>query len=382
MATAILSDTIFDGERMRYRSAVVVADDRIIDIVPAEVGREATDIVELPPGALLAPGFVDLQVNGGGGVLFNDRPTVAGLLRIAQAHRRFGTTGLMPTLISESREAIRRAIDAVAAAIETGVPGILGIHLEGPFINPARKGAHPAEAIVAIAESDVDLICALGARGRTLVTLAPERVPPEIIAELARRGAIVSAGHTEATAADIEKASAAGLACVTHLFNAMSQLQSREPGTVGAALASERLFCGLIADGRHVADLSLRVAVKALGAERLCLVSDAMPSVGTDLKSFPLLGHTVYVRDGRLMLADGTLAGAHLSMIAAVRHMVERVGVSEAEALRMASATPARCLGLEAERGRIVPGQKVDLVALDRRRSVIATWIDGREEKA
>jgi N-acetylglucosamine-6-phosphate deacetylase len=162
----------------------------------------------------------------------------------------------------------------------------------------------------------------------------------------------------------------------------MSQLQSREPGTVGAALASERLFCGLIADGRHVADLSLRVAYKALGADRLCLVSDAMPSVGTDMESFPLLGKTVYVRDGRLMLADGTLAGAHLSMIEAVRYMVEHVGTTLAEALRMASTTPARCLGLEAERGRIVPGQKVDLVALDRRRTVIATWIDGREEKA
>jgi N-acetylglucosamine-6-phosphate deacetylase len=336
----------------------------------------------LPDGSLLSPGFVDVQVNGGGGVLFNDRPDVAGLRTIAEAHRRFGTTGLMPTLISDTRDSIRRAIEAVGEAIERRVPGILGIHLEGPFINPARKGAHPADRIVPMEAADIDLLSSLGALGPTMVTLAPECVAPDLIRELARRGVIVSAGHTDATAAELGSALEAGASAVTHLFNAMSQLGSREPGTVGAALADERPFVGLIADGQHVHDLSLGIASKAIGPERLMLISDAMPPVGTDQTEFTLFGRTIFVRDGRLILADGTLAGAHLDMASAVRHMTRRAGVPLTAALVMASTTPARCLRLDRDRGRIAPGFRADLVALDRDRNVVATWIDGEHRRA
>lgn len=381
-ALAILADEVFDGSALHRSKAALVEDGRIAGLVSAEEAREAADVIELPAGSLLSPGFVDVQVNGGGGVLFNDRPDVAGLHTIAATHRRFGTTGLMPTLISDTRDAIRRAIEAVGEAIAQRVPGVLGIHLEGPFINPARKGAHPADNIVPIEAGDIDLLSSLGERGRTLVTLAPELVPPDVIAELTRRGVIVSAGHTEAKAADIERALAAGLSGITHLFNAMSQLGSREPGTVGAALTDERPFVGIIADGHHVADLSLRLAAKAIGPERLMIISDAMPPVGTEMSEFTLFGRAIYVRDGRLILADGTLAGAHLDMAAAVRHMTGRVGVPLDAALAMASTAPARFLRMDAERGRIAPGFRADLVALDRDRTAIATWIGGAYQRA
>jgi N-acetylglucosamine-6-phosphate deacetylase len=375
---AILADEIFDGTARHRSGAVLLADGRIAGVTSAEEGRNAAEVIELPAGALLVPGFIDVQVNGGGGVLFNDEPTVAGVRAIAAAHRRFGTTGMLPTLISGGRDAIRRAIDAVGEAMEKEVPGVLGIHLEGPFINPSRRGAHPADGIVSIAESDVELLTSLGERGRTVVTLAPECVPPELVAELARRGAIVSAGHTDAKAEQVKRALDAGLTGVTHLFNAMSQLGSREPGAVGAALADGRPFVSVIADGHHLADLSLRLAVKAIGPEHLMLITDAMPPVGTELTEFTLFGNTIYVRDGRLIQADGTLAGAHLHMSSAVRHMTGRVGVRLEDALTMASGTPARYLRMETERGRIARGLRADLVALDGNRNVLATWIDGQ----
>lgn len=379
---AITADRIFDGSTFHEGAALLVDNSRIVGIASREAAQEATDTIPLPAGSLLAPGFIDVQVNGGGGVLFNDEPNVPGLKAIARAHRRFGTTGLLPTLISDTRDAIRRAIDAVADAIEKGVPGILGVHLEGPFINPSRKGAHPEERIVPIEETDLDLLSALGPAGVTMVTLAPERVPAEFIAELSRRGVVVSLGHTDATGTEATAAFAAGARCVTHLFNAMSQLGSREPGLVGAAMADARPFVGIIADGHHVSDLSLRVAAKAIGPERLMIITDAMPTVGTTLEEFTLLGRATYVRGGKLILADGTLAGAHLDMASAVRQMTDRAGVDLADALRMASATPARCLGLESERGKLLPGSRVDLVALSADRTVIATWIDGQMEKA
>ena len=380
-ATAVLADTVFDGERLRSNAAVVVEGERILDVVPSE-GVGALSRVVLPPGTILAPGFIDVQVNGGGGVLFNDDPSVAGLAAIASAHRRFGTTGLLPTLISDSRQAIRRAIDAVAEAIDRGVPGILGIHLEGPFLNVARKGVHPPDRIVPVEVEDLESLSSLGSRGKTLVTLAPECVPPGFIAELTRRGVIVCAGHTDATAAQFLSAVEEGLAGVTHLYNAMSQLGSREPGTVGTALASEDVFAGLIADGHHVADLSLKLAWKAKGSDRLMLVTDAMPPVGTAMTEFPLFGRTIHVAGGRCTTADGTLAGASLDMAGAVRFMVERVGVTLEEALVMASGTPARFLGHSARRGRLIAGSAADMVALDRDLQVIGTWIAGRSAES
>ena len=376
-AFAILADAAFDGERLHPQSAVVIEGERIVTVArQVDIGAQRT--VRLPPGTTLAPGFIDVQVNGGGGVLLNDDPTLEGIATMASAHRRFGTTALLPTLISDSREAMRRAIDAVAEALERGVPGILGIHLEGPFLNVSRKGVHPPEHIVAVEAGDIELLSTLGSRGVTLVTLAPEVVPPGFIAELTRRGVIVCAGHTQATAVELLAGVAEGLTGVTHLYNAMSQLGSREPGAVGATLTSRDVYAGIIPDGHHVADLSLKLAWIAKGTDRLMLVTDAMSTVGTTLREFSLFGRAIHVGEGRCTTADGTLAGANVDMASAVRYMARRVGVPLEAALAMASRTPAEFLGMASSRGRLIAGAAADIVALDPNLRVIETWIAGR----
>jgi N-acetylglucosamine-6-phosphate deacetylase len=375
----IAAERIFDGEAFHADRAVAIADGRIAEFVDAARHPSAT---RLPPGAVLAPGFIDAQVNGGGGVLLNDKPTIEAIGRIASAHRRFGTTALLPTLISDRRDVMRRAIRAVADAIEAGMPGVVGIHLEGPFLNPERKGVHPQNHLVPVEAGDAELVSALGSRGVTLVTLAPERVPPGFVADLVRRGVVVSAGHTDGRAADILAALDEGLSGFTHLYNAMSPLASREPGAVGTALADARAFAGIIADGHHVADLSLLAAFRAKGPERLMLVTDAMSPVGTTMTRFTLFGREIRVESGRCATADGTLAGAVLDMAGAVRHAVRRLGIELGDALRMASLTPATFLGLDRERGRIAPGFRADLMALDADLRVLATWIGGDARRA
>ena len=375
-ARALVADRIFDGERFRDRAAVIVEGERIVDIISPETIPAAARVSELPRRSLLAPGFIDVQVNGGGGVLLNDEPTVSGIRTIASAHRRYGTTGMLPTLISDSRDVMRKAIAAVGDAIREGVPGILGIHLEGPFLNPLRNGAHPKSHIIPIEPDDIELLSSLGSTGTTLVTLAPEKAPPGVVAALRQRGVLVCAGHTEATDEDIATAVKEGLSGFTHLFNAMSQLGSRTPGTVGAALTDDTAFAGIIPDGFHVADTSLRLAVKAKGRDRLMIVSDAMSPVGSDIDRFSLFEQTIFVGEGRCVTADGTLAGALLDMAGAVRHMVGRIGVPLEDALIMASRTPARFLG-RSDLGSIARGMRADLVALDPELKVLSTWIGG-----
>jgi N-acetylglucosamine-6-phosphate deacetylase len=374
---AICAERVFDGERMRERAIVVIEDGLVRELcTTADFVGETLD---LGPGSLLTPGFIDVQVNGGGGVLFNDEPSLSGLRTMAEAHRRFGTTGLLPTLISDRRETMARAIAAVREALESGVPGILGIHLEGPFLNLRRKGAHPVECIVRVGEGDIDFLASLGPRGATVVTLAPECVPPGTIRELTRRGVRVCAGHTEAGPAELEAAFAEGLAGFTHLYNAMAPLAGRAPGTVGVALTADHGFAGIIADGHHVAPLSLLLAWRAIGAARMMLVTDAMSPVGTAIETFDLLGTQVHVSDGRCTFADGTLAGATLDMAAAVRNVVS-FGIPMTDALVMASRTPARFLS-RTDLGRIVPGARADLVALDANGFATQTWIAGERER-
>ncbi|HEY0629468.1 MAG TPA: N-acetylglucosamine-6-phosphate deacetylase, partial [Sphingomicrobium sp.] len=267
----------------------------------------------------LVPGFIDLQVNGGGGVLFNDHPTVDGIVAIGEAHRRFGTTGYLPTLISDDLDTVERAIRAVDAAIERGIPGVLGIHVEGPFLNPARKGIHDASKFRSLDQKAIDLLASL-CHGRVLVTLAPELALPGAIRALVDRGVVVAAGHTAATYDDVQAAFAEGLSGFTHLFNAMTQLGSREPGAVGAALDNRSSWCGLIVDGHHVHPASLRIALAAKGADRLSLVTDAMPTVGSDQRFFELAGQRIECDGDRCTASDGTLAGSNLNMAAAVRN--------------------------------------------------------------
>jgi N-acetylglucosamine-6-phosphate deacetylase len=374
MALALTGARLFDGETMRDGYAVVIDGDRIAAVVP-EAGLDAA-LPRRRIEGLLAPGFVDVQVNGGGGVLFNDQPDVAGIRAIGAAHRRFGTTGFLPTLITDRPDRMAAAIAAVGDALAAGVPGVLGIHLEGPFLSPARKGAHDASLMRPVEEADIRMMTSLSA-GRTLVTLAPEIVPPEIIARLTEAGVIVSAGHTAASHATVVVALHHGVTGFTHLFNAMPPLANREPGPVGAALDDRASWCGLIVDLHHVDAPTLRIAIAAKGWERMMLVTDAMPTVGTDLSEFTLLGQRIIRAGGRLTTEDGTLAGSNLDMASAVRNSVSALGLTLEQALAMASRVPATFLRLDGKLGRIAEGYRASLVLLDDRLEVVETWIDG-----
>jgi N-acetylglucosamine-6-phosphate deacetylase len=354
---------------------VLVENGLIVAVMPS--GACPTDLPQRELDGDLLPGFIDLQVNGGGGILFNDHPTVDGIVAIGEAHRRFGTTGFLPTLISDDLGTVERAIQAVDAAMESGVPGVLGIHIEGPFLNPARKGIHDASRFRILDEQAVRLLASLR-HGRILVTLAPELAPPGAIRALVDRGVVVAAGHTAATYDELQAAFAEGLSGFTHLFNAMTQLGSREPGTVGAALENRPSWCGLIVDGHHIHPATLRIALAAKGAERLVLVTDAMPTVGSDRKEFRLAGQRIACDGDRCISADGTLAGSNLNMAAAVRNAVRFMGVDVATAVRMASQVPASVLGLAAERGAIAAGMRADLALVDAENNVVETWISGR----
>jgi N-acetylglucosamine-6-phosphate deacetylase len=374
-AVALQPTRVLTPDGFRTGWYVVVEDGRIAAVVPA--GDCPTGISKRRLQGDLLPGFIDLQVNGGGGVLFNDHPTIEGIAAIGAAHRRFGTTGFLPTLISADFGVIANAIRAVDAAIETGVPGVLGIHIEGPFLNPAKKGVHDASKFKRLDADGIELLASLR-RGRTLVTLAPELAPPGAIRALVERGVIVAAGHTAASWQDMQAALTEGLSGFTHVFNAMTQLGSREPGAVGAALDSRESWCGIIADGHHVHPASLRIALAAIGPERLALVTDAMPTVGWDRKVFQLGGVRIMGQGGRLTAPDGTLAGSNLDMAQAVRNAQSLMGVDEATAVRMASAVPAAILGLSGERGAILPGLWADLVLVDGDGQVMETWVGGR----
>lgn len=355
---------------------VLLDDARIERIAPLREVESAQAERHDLHGAYLAPGFIDTQVNGGGGVLFNDAPGTETIARMAQAHRQFGTTGLLPTLISTDADTMRAAIAAADAAIAQGVPGVLGIHLEGPFLASARKGVHDPAQFRSPTVEELDLVCSLR-NGRTVLTLAPERVAPEVIRELTARGVRVCAGHTAADYAQTRAALDAGLRGFTHLFNAMTPMQSREPGVVGAALEDAESWCGVIVDGFHVHPATLRVALAAKPRGKLMLVTDAMPPVGGDSPSFKLDGRRIECRDGRCATSDGTLAGSALDMATAVRNSVGLLGVPLEEALRMASSYPAAFLGLDRELGRIAEGYRADLVVLDADLSVRETWISG-----
>ncbi len=366
-ARVLVDNALCDG------LAVLVDDDTITGVVAGNDPRVAAcaEVVDLR-GQHLLPGFIDVQVNGGGGVLFNDAPTVETIRRIGAAHRRYGTTGFLPTLISDDTEHMRAAIDAVAQAIDAGVPGVLGIHLEGPYIAPARKGAHDATKFRALDDSELELVCSLR-NGVTVLTLAPDQVPPARVRELVARGVIVCIGHTAADHAQARAALDAGARGFTHLYNAMTPLQGREPGVVGAALEDRASWCGLIVDGHHVHPASLRVALAAKPRGKAMLVTDAMPPVGSDHDTYTLAGALITCRNGRCETADGVLAGSALDMASALRNSVAWLGVSVAEAARMASTYPAAFLDMH-ERGRIAAGLRAELVALDADLRVTRTW--------
>jgi N-acetylglucosamine-6-phosphate deacetylase len=378
-AHAIAAANVFDGVTVLRDSAVIIEGAHILDVVARNALPASMPVTVLPEPAWLAPGFIDVQVNGGGDVLFNETPTKEGIDAIAAAHRRLGTTGLMPTLISDTREKMAAALAAARAAAAAN-PSVLGIHLEGPFLSPDKPGVHDKAMLRAPDADDLKLLTSW-CDGTVLVTLAPERVPLDFIAELARCGVRVALGHSMATYEETMAAIAHGLTGFTHLFNAMRPLGSRDPGPVAAALETAATWFGMIVDGVHVAPEMLRLALR--GAARPMLVTDAMPPVGGRKTSFRLYGEEIYVRDGRCTRADGRLAGAALDMASAVRNTVRDLNVPLTSALQYASTEPAEFLGLGTVLGRIAPAFRADLVAFDPHSiEVIDTWVCGHATSA
>ncbi len=378
--TAVSADRIFDGVRWHDNAAVLIRQGLIEGIAARGEIDPETGMDPMPPGTLLAPGFIDLQVNGGGGVFLNDDPSPDAMRAIARAHRRYGTTACLPTLITDHPA---KAVAAIAAAKSAaGRDGVLGLHLEGPFISPARPGIHRGDYIVSASPGDLDWLGQVSEAGSSLVTLAPECAPAGFVKALASSGIRVSVGHSEASSACVSAAIDDGLSGVTHLFNAMPAMSARAPGIVGVALADARLTAGIILDGIHVDPLVARAAFAAKASGTIALVSDAMQTVGTGLDRFELMGRQIYLRDGRLVSDDGTLAGAHLNLAAAVRNAVTLVGLSLDDALRAASLVPARFLGLDRERGTLRAGARADIVALTRNLEVVATWLAGERAEA
>ncbi len=362
---------LFDGTRFIDDHALLLEDGELVAILPQdkapETGRRAA------PG-IIAPGFIDLQVNGGGGLMVDGGTDLAALRHICAAHRSLGTAGILPTLITESAEVTARVIAAGIAAAETGLPGFLGLHLEGPHLDPRRKGAHDPALIRPMDEDDLARLCEAAIRLPALmVTLAPEAASPQQIAKLSGAGAIVSLGHSDCSYEEAAAAFAAGARCSTHLFNAMSQMAHRAPGLVGAVLAGDAA-AGLIADGIHVHPAAMRAALAARD-RGIFLVSDCMAFAGTELTEMQLNGRQIRREGGRLTLADGTLAGADLSLPQAIAVLVDQVGIAPERALAMASSEPARLIGLAGSHGTLRPGSKAEMVRLGPDFQLIEHWL-------
>jgi N-acetylglucosamine-6-phosphate deacetylase len=377
MAQAISGAAIFDGRAWHHGRALLIEGDSVAAVLPVEDVPEAAEQIELE-GGMLVPGFVDLQVNGGGGVLFNEDRTVGGLRRLCAAHFRFGTTALLPTLITDTREVTGEALAAGVAAAKENLPGFAGLHIEGPHLSLARKGAHNPDYIRTMEADDISALKAAKAGLPTLLTtVAVEAVAKEQISELAGAGIMVSLGHTDAGYAKARAAFEAGASMATHLFNAMSQLGNREPGLVGAVLESGA-WAGLIADGIHVDPASIAIALRAKnGPGRIFLVTDAMSPIGTNMERFTLNGREIVRKDGALRLADGTLAGADLTMIDAVRFVHRTIRLPLDEVLRMASLYPAQAIGRAERLGHLGAGAEASIVHLSDDLAVEDVWVAG-----
>ncbi|MDQ0318311.1 N-acetylglucosamine-6-phosphate deacetylase [Pararhizobium capsulatum DSM 1112] len=375
--TAITGARVFDGDTWHNGKALLLDGGKVVDISdaapPAGAGTIAAD------GKLIVPGFIDLQVNGGGGVLLNHQQDVDAIRQICAAHAKFGTTALLPTLITDTFEIRAKTIAAGIEAVKAGVPGFLGLHIEGPHLSVARKGVHDPSLIRPMEDADLQamLACA-GAFEGLMVTVAPENTTIEQVAALAKTGIIVSLGHTDVGYATIKAYAEAGARTVTHLFNAMSQLGNREPGVVGATLDLGSLYAGIIADGIHVDPASMRTALRAKqGPGRIFIVTDAMSTIGSDQTGFFLNGREIFRKDGRLALADGTLAGADIDMLSSIRFVHETLGIALDEALRMGSTYAAEAMRVDNHKGRLAAGYDADFVVLTEKLDMAATYIGG-----
>ena len=370
---------LFTGDKILDGHALLVEGGKILDLIPRDTAPQA-EVVPQPAGSLIAPGFIDTQVNGGGGALLNDTPTADAVRTIVAAHRRYGTTGLLPTFITDAADKMRAAAAAVAEAARAPESGVLGLHLEGPFLSQERRGVHSPAFVRPPTPSDIAYLSELPNEfpgGRVLLSLAPEMVGDTEIRQLAEAGLLLAGAHSAASYARTTEAIRAGITGFTHLFNAMPPVANREPGIAGAALTSVETWCGIIVDGVHVHPAALKLALASKPRGKLMLVTDAMTPLGTDAASFELYGATIHRRDGRLVTDDGTLAGADLDMAQAVRNCVGLLELPREEALRMASLYPAEFLGMADRRGRLAQGYQADLVLLDQSNHVLGTWVAG-----
>lgn len=356
---------LFDGTHLRDDMSVTFEDGVLVNIQPGAKASLDGEMIDLD-GDILGPGYVDLQVNGGGGVMFNDDPSVETLGRIAKAHRTLGVRQLLPTLITDTQEITRAAIEATKAAIRSGVSGIAGLHLEGPHLSVARKGAHDAGLIRPMEAADLRMLLSAAEELPFLkVTVAPENVSEEQVSALSEAGVLISLGHSDADFETCQRYIAAGARCVTHLFNAMSQIGNREPGLVGAALSSGAVSAGLIADAVHVHPDVMRIAWSSKSAPgRLFLVSDAMAVAGTSEEEFQLNGRRILRRDNQLRLDDGTLAGADLDLTTAISVLVHTVGVPLEDALAAATRVPAELCGFSGSQQVSGKSRLADLIRI------------------
>jgi N-acetylglucosamine-6-phosphate deacetylase len=380
---ALTDCDIYTGKGVEYDKALLIEGDRIHSIVPTSEIPDGIESKDLD-GMCVAPGFIDAQVNGGGGVLFNDHPTVDAIKTIVESHRQFGTTDLLPTFITGSLQGMRKATRAVKTCLNQNIPGVLGIHIEGPFIAAKKAGVHDKSFIRPVSDEYLNVIRSIR-DGVTLLTVAPEEVSYNVIKKIAKSGIIVSLGHTNTTYDDAMGAFEAGASGVTHLFNAMSAFQSREPGVVGAALDHKKAWVGIIVDGLHVDFASVRIAKRAKIREdypesrrKLFLVTDAMPPVGDpEQGGYRISGYDIHVKDGKCVTEGGVLAGSALDMATAVRNCIQHVGIPKDEALRMASTYPAEFLGVDKKLGYIAPGYRANLAIFNNQIHVLATVING-----
>lgn len=383
MKHIFINGHVFTGETVLPHHAVIVENGRILQVIPQEQ-LDNSQLNEIEPDArfdlndeILAPGFIDLQVNGGGGVMFNNSPNLSGIQTIAKAHAQYGTTALLPTLITDNYDVMKQAVNAVNQAIKNNINSIIGIHLEGPFLNSEKKGAHDAEKFCAIDEQGFNIINSIS-DGKTLITIAPELTTLVMINRICEKGIIVCAGHSAANFEQTNSALSAGVTGFTHLYNAMTPLLSREPGMVGAALNDEHSWFGIIADGYHMHPAAFRVAITAKQTGGAILVTDAMATVGSTDNSFVLDGETIFAVDGRCTNAAGSLAGSDLNMNTAVKNAIKFARINWKEAIRMATVYPAKAIGIDHEMGYIKPHYHANFVSLDKNHNVTNTWIQGQ----
>lgn len=373
----VYADMLYDGvSRRGQRHALIGMAEGRIATVHADVPKN-----DVPSNALrvpiVMPGFLDLQINGAGDVQFNFDLTVSGLKTMVAASALGGATHIFPTFTTAPNSDYRQAIEVVAEAIEMGVPGIAGLHLEGPFISRHRPGIHQKDFIRPLRQSDVDLLCEAAAKMPLLVTLAPEEQAPHLLKQLKENGVTLFAGHTEATCEDMTQAAQSGVTGVTHLFNAMSQITPRAPGAVGAVLGGGAFYAGIVADGHHVHPHNLNLAVRAL-PDHLCLVTDAMQTMNGSSQEMTLYGRRIRLKQGRLTGDDGTLGGAHLTMANAVQTLVRHSDASFGDAAKFASANPAQAVGLHDSYGQIRPGLSASMSLLSSELDCLGILRDGR----